>query len=248
MTAVLAALPLAWLPLAVADPMFVGLGTATLAWVLMRDRLDDPRLLVFISGAGVLALQTSQWSPLLSAAALTPVLGALLACKPTLGLALLIAYPSKGAAIGFAAFLLLSLLARPAWPAEWLHGLPAATHLIAPVTRPAGLLVLAAIVRWRRPEARLLVALSCMPQTPELYEAVPFFLMPGTWAESGGLLVLTLMAGAGHRFGGPYTSYDAYMSAGGLWMLWALFIPATIWIVTSNRFRSDPSEGLSRKG
>jgi hypothetical protein len=227
MPAVLAAVPFAWLPLAFADPLFVGLGATAFGWAVMRSRLDDPRLLMFVSGAGALSIQTSQWAPLLCAAASTPILSPFLACKPTLGLALLAAYPSLRTGAAMLAVLLLSVVAWPAWPAQWLAALPTATHMVAPIARPGGFLVLAALLRWRLPEARLLVAWACMPQTPELYEAVPLFLIPRTWPHSGLLLVLTLAVGAGHHWSGPYSSYEAYMEAGGAWMLWLLFIPCT---------------------
>jgi hypothetical protein len=235
MTAVLAALPFAWLPLRVADPLVVGLGSSAFAWVVTRDRLDDPRLLMFISGAGALTIQTSQWSPLLCAAAFIPVLAPLLACKPTLGLALLAGWPSWRTVLLMGLFTVLSLFAWSSWPREWLQALPAGTHLIAPITRPGGVLVLAALYRWRRPEARLLVAWACMPHTPELYEAVPLFLIPRTWGEAGLLTILTYMTGALHHWNGPYASYDVYMNAGGTWMLWLLFIPCTVFVVRDVR-------------
>jgi hypothetical protein len=231
MTAVLAAVPLTGFPLAIADPIVVGLGAALFAWVVMRERLDDPRLLMFVSGAGALAVQTSQWSPMLCAAALMPTLGFLLACKPTLGLALLSAYPSRRAVIGIVLFGLVSLIAWPSWPREWLAALPAGTHLVAPILRPGGFLILLALFRWRLPEARLLVAWACMPQTPQFYEAVPLFLIPRTWPEGLTLTGLLYVAGFGYRLGGPYVNYDAYMNAGGMWMLWFLFIPCTVFVL-----------------
>ncbi|MCA1560455.1 MAG: hypothetical protein LC804_09380, partial [Acidobacteria bacterium] len=39
MPAVLAAVPFAWLPLRVVDPLVVGIGASAFAWVVMRDRL-----------------------------------------------------------------------------------------------------------------------------------------------------------------------------------------------------------------
>jgi hypothetical protein len=241
MPAVLAALPLAWLPLTVADPLVVGIGAFAFAWAVTRERLEDPRLLMCVSGAGALAIQTSQWSPLLCAAAFVPVLTPLWACKPTLGLALLAAYPSWRAVLGMAAFTLISLVAWPSWPWRWLEALPAATHLVSPIARPGGFVILAALICWRWPAARLLVAWACMPQTSELYEAVPLFLIPRTWVESGCLVALTVLTGAAHHWGGPYASYDAYMDAGGFWMLWLLYVPCTVMLVV-RRTRVSGSE------
>jgi hypothetical protein len=50
-------------------------------------------------------------------------------------------------------------------------------------------------VKWRRPEARLLAALACIPQTPVLYEVVPLFLLVRTFREAAVLVVLTGVAG-----------------------------------------------------
>lgn len=231
MTAVLAVLPLTPLPLAVVDPIVVGLGVSLLAWVLMRDTLDDPRLLVFVSGAATHLLQTSQWSALLCAVARAPAFSWLLACKPTLGLALLAAYPSRHAALGMAAFTIVSLLAWLSWPSEWLALLSAGTHLVAPISRPGGLLLLLALWKWRLPEARLLLAWSCMPQTPQLYEAVPLFLIPRTWPEAGVLTAGTYLAGYLSLRQRPFASYTAYMDTVGGAMLWLLYLPCLAMIL-----------------
>lgn len=228
MPAVLVAVPFALLPLWLADALFIGTGSGLLAWGLMRDRLDDPRLLVFISGAGALAIQTSQWSPLLCATALLPVLAPLLACKPTLGLALLVWSPSWRTLAGMAGFGIVSLLAFPAWPWRWLEALPSATHMSAPILRPGGFVLLLLLIAWRSPDARLLLALSCVPHTPVLYEAVPLFLVVKTWRESIGLTVLTIAVGVAVKANGPYGGYQPYMTAYGVWMLWLLYVPCAV--------------------
>jgi hypothetical protein len=231
MTAVLVAVPVSWLPLRVVDALVAGTGGGLFAWAVTRERLNDPRLLMCASAAGLLALQTSQWSPLLSAAALLPVLGAVLACKPTLGLALMAAYPSARALAGMAALTLVSLVAWPSWPWQWLEALPSATHMSAPALRPGGFVVLAVLVRWRLPEARLLAAWSLMPQTPVLYEAVPLFLIPKTWWEAGLLTAMSFACALTIWAGHPYASYDAWMNAGALAMLWWLYVPCAAMII-----------------
>lgn len=238
MTAVLVAVPFSLFPIWLADPLFAGLGAGLFAFAVTKDRLDDPRLLACLSSAGVVAMQTAQWSPLLAAGALVPLLTPLWACKPTLGLALLAAYPSKRAVIGMAGLTLLSLLAWPTWPQEWLAALPSATHMTAPVMRPGGFLVLLALYRWRLPEARLLVAWSCLPQTPVLYEAVPLFLLVKTWHEGIALTALTFLSGLTVRVCAPYQSYEAWMNAGGLAMLWLIYLPCTIVVLRRTHVQS----------
>jgi hypothetical protein len=50
-------------------------------------------------------------------------------------------------------------------------------------------LLLAALIKWRRPEARLLVAYALVPHTTVLYEALPAFIVPATWPQ---MLMLTV--------------------------------------------------------
>ncbi len=175
--ATLVALPLAAFPSAWADRIFVTLGVASLAWVLTRKTIGNPLLFVFASLAMVSVLQNKQWSPLLTAAALTAPFGGLLVCKPSLGAALWAGFPSTSAIIGGLVLVVASLAILPAWPRDWLEALRAGTHIKAPVQYWGGPLLLLAFVRWRRPEGRLLGALSCIPFTPILSETVPLFLV-----------------------------------------------------------------------
>ena len=109
----IAAIPFALFPLRVADALFVGLAAALFGWVLTRDRMDSPQLFAFGSAAYPNAFHMSQWSPLLSAAALIPSLGFLLACKPTLGLPLFAAYPSRHAILSAG---LITCASIAVWP------------------------------------------------------------------------------------------------------------------------------------
>ena len=193
-TAVAVGVPFALLPAALATASFVGLGAGALAWALGRSPQPMPGAWwLFSSAAFVYVVRTAQWSPLLMAAALTPATGWLLACKPSLGLALFAAYPRRRTAIGIAVFVAATILVLPTWPIHWLRALPAAYHMTAPVTyvTAGGPLILLALLRWRRPEARLLVALACVPHTTMLYEALPLFLVARRWQEGALLSALS---------------------------------------------------------
>jgi hypothetical protein len=203
-TAVVFSIPLAPLPIRIVDPLFVGGGTFLLAWALTRDRLANPQLLVFGSLGYLYVLVTSQWSPLLTAGALLPWIGFVLACKPTIGLALWTAYPRLRSAIGCCALVALSFLLRPTWLHEWTATLKAAPHVLPLISRPFGWVPLLALWQWRRPEARLLVAMACIPYTPAPYELVPLFLIPSTWLEAAILLVLTYVFGLSVPFHLPF--------------------------------------------
>jgi hypothetical protein len=226
------ATPSAGLPLRLVDPLFVAIGGGLLAWVLTRKRLDNPQLLVFVSVPYLFSIWTSQWSPLLTAAALIPSAGFCLTCKPTIGAALFAAVPTRRALVSAGLLLLASLLVWPAWPREWIAQLPAAAHAQAPVVVPGGVLILLALLRWRRPEARLLVALSLVPQTLLSYEIVPLFLLVTTWREASILWLLSLAAYTLHRAHGAYPSFDAYFAGSAQWFVWLVYLPATALVLS----------------
>ncbi len=226
--AVLVAVPFAWLPLHLADALFVGAGAFVLAWTLTRRELNNPQFMVFGSVAYFLALQVSQWSPLLTGAALLPACGWLLACKPTSAIAVFCGYPNRRVAIGAAAFVLASVLIWPGWIAQWRTALSATTHMTPPVVRPGGVLLLLAALRWRRPEARLVFALACLPQTPVLYEALPIFLVPQVIEEAAVLAGLTYAAYFATVMGAPYPDMRAQMASLGGWTVWLVYLPALI--------------------
>jgi hypothetical protein len=232
LTAVLVAVPFTALRLRQADPLFVACATGLLTWVLTRRRINDPRLLVLLSLPYLYVIQTSQWSPLLVGAALVPAVGFLLACKPTIGAALFAAFPHRATVIGCVALAVLSVFVKPTWIREWLATLPSVTHIRAPVTLPGGFLVLLGGIKWRRPEARLLVALACVPQTIALYETVPLFLIPSRWSESWALWALAIVAYLAQGSGAGFSTYDAYFDAGGRWIVWLMSLPCTLLVLT----------------
>jgi hypothetical protein len=218
--------------------LFIGVGAALLAWSLTRRTFANPQLLVFASFAMMVAAQTVQWSPWLTAAALTPWLGFLFACKPSIGLAMFAAYPSRAAVLGVAAFALLTTAIWPWWIQAWWSTLSATTHMSAPVMRWGGPFILLALIKWRRSDARLLAALACVPQTPVLYEALPLFLLVQT-ARQGTLLIVLMGATAKIvEAVAAGTDYYTWMAINGQWMVWLVYLPCTAMVL----FR--PNEGF----
>src|SRR3954454_1793434 len=144
MTAIVTVAPLALMPLRWADAIFAGAGFALFAWAVTAKKLATPSIVALVSLGGLMTLQTSQWSLLLTGAALVPGLGWLLIAKPTVGLALFAAFPRWRTAIGCALFLGLVTLIWPGWIVQWLATLASAPHVVAPITRRAGPLVLLA--------------------------------------------------------------------------------------------------------
>ncbi|MFL5575708.1 MAG: hypothetical protein ACJ79S_07070 [Gemmatimonadaceae bacterium] len=202
MPAPLLAVPLGTVHLWTARALFIGSTSALLAWLLTRDGWE--RMPLFASMAFVQCIVLVQWTPLLMAATLAPSLGGLLVVKPNLGLALgaarltdprglsrraLLATLAVATALVAASFVVL-----PTWPADWRAALRTGEHFTAPVRRLGGFVLLLALFRWRRPEARLLLALACTPQTPIVVEGLPLFLVAKTTRQSLWLAVLTYVA------------------------------------------------------
>lgn len=197
-TAAVVVTPLALLPAAWARAAFMGIGAGLCAWGLARHRWYG--LLGMLSGSFFAAFSLAQWAPLMVGAAFLSAgaAGAILSAKPTIGLAFACAYFVTGIRrivwflAGGLTVVVVSLLLRPSWPIEWLGAIKDAPNIFAIVTvLPWGPLVLLSVLRWRRPEARLLFAMACIPQTPFLYSALALFLVPVSRLEVMTLVLLS---------------------------------------------------------
>ena len=229
-TAAVVAMPFGFVPQRAANALFVGFGAALLFWALTVRGFRNPQLLVFTAFPFIVAAQNVQWSPLLTAATIYPLLGFVYACKPSIALAYWAAWPNARALVAAAGLTVVTLVLWPWWPKEWLTQLGTVTHMSAPVTRWGGPLLLLAALRWRRPEARLLLGLSCIPQTPVVYEAVPLFLLVTTLREGVGLMVVMMLLGLVLPTI-PTQSYDAWMAASGAWMIWFVYLPCLVLVL-----------------
>ena len=230
-TAVMLFIPFAWLPAIWLNTAWVALGSGLLAWAVTRERLLTPTLMLFVSTPFLQSVQTTQWSPLLMAGALLPWGGWLLACKPTTAIWLFAYRPTwrvVGLALGLVA---ISLLIWPAWPWSWLPNLREAPNAISALTLWGGALVLLALWKWRRPEARLLAAMACVPHTLLPYETLPLFLVPQTWGEACVLLAGTTLAVVLHNIGAPYASATEWVAASGVWTIWFVYLPCLVMVL-----------------
>jgi hypothetical protein len=108
-------------------------------------------------------------------------LGFLFVAKPTIGAAMFAARPSWWPIVGAVILCAIAFIVQPTWVMDWRDAVVRTRHkwlFVAPITYPGGVIVLLALLRWRRPEARLIAALASVPQTTALYEGVPLFLVP----------------------------------------------------------------------
>ena len=187
--ALLLFLPLAWLPPVHAEAVFVGLGMAALAYA----GWGRPLLAACISSSALASVMMGQWSPLMTASAVVPALGFVWACKPSVGAVLAAGYVNRTALVGSVLFTVVSTAIWPGWIVSWLPGLHGSVH-VPPLLRPGGIILLLSLLRWRRPEARMLAALACVPQTGMLYDTLPLFLIPRSRWQAYALVACTHLA------------------------------------------------------
>jgi hypothetical protein len=212
--------------------------TASLAFVVLSTFLlaygmtarSWHLLPMFVTEAFASSARLAQWSLILTAALFIPLLGALALVKPQNGLPVVVGTPSRrtlvAAVVGGILFTAVSLVLLPSWPGTWLSLLGTAHHMGAPVTRLGGVFTLLVLLRWRRWEAWLLLAMVCTPQTWGWYNALMLFVIPATWREA---CVLALFSSLGAILGGyligPVESFEAFQ---GSLMVATAYLPATL--------------------
>lgn len=237
LTAAVAALPLAPLSATAASVVFIIIGGGFFAWALMEHGYEP--LLGYMGAGMVFAAEVVQWSPLFAAAMVLPPLGFFFAAKPTIGAAMFVARPSWWPVIGAVVLAGIAFALQPHWVDAWRGVLAvprpvpgAAAPYLFPILLPGGILVFAALARWRRPEARLVVALACMPQTTLLYETVPLFLVPRTLRESIALVALSYVVPiwVGYAMQGSLEA-SVYVGTSGRAITLLLYLPATIMVL-----------------
>ena len=226
--AALLTVPVALLPLHAAAGVAVAIAVTLLAYAVTRHAYWP--LLMFVSAPALRIADSVQiWAPLFTAAAiLSPLLG-LVAAKPHVGLPVL-AYqksvrPIAIAAVVGAGLFGASFVVYPPWFAEWwtvLRTAPQTNSFRPPILNPLGALSALALLRWRRPEARLLLASAVLPQSPYFYDQVPLLLIPGSRWEMLVFVAVSQIAAA-------FAPIDV---AGRRWyMIAGLYLPALVMIL-----------------
>ena len=189
MPAVVIGFPLALLPKEWAHAFFAALGMGLLTFSLAGRGWWA--LIALLGWPTLNAIELGQWSPLLTAAALSPALWWTALAKPSVGAAIVGGFALNASRRDFtrntaiaAAVLIVCFLLWPSWVPDWLDTLKGHRHFTPLVLRPGGALILLALLRFRLPEARLLVLLSLVPQTFAPYELLPLVLVVRTRREA----------------------------------------------------------------
>jgi hypothetical protein len=227
--AALAVAPLAGLPFRLATVLFNGIGMGVLAFGLSRTGWH--RLPILMSFPALYSLIVGQWSSYVTAAALIPGLAWAAVCKPNIGLAALAYRPSPRFAWVAVFTLAVAFVVRPVWVGEWLGTLRTVLpgSKVAPITVPGGILLLAALTRWRRSDGRLLLAMSCIPHTVLFYDELILGLLAETRKQAlvfalwsyGAVIVAALIV--------PRPVGDiGYYRILSLIIVWAYYLPALV--------------------
>lgn len=238
LTAAIAAIPFALLPMQLAGVVFVILGVGALAYFVSGR--GPGQLWVVLSVPFIMTVVLAQWGPLMMAGTMTPILGWALAAKPTIGLALFAYRPDWRTGAVALALTGLAFVVQPGWLADWfaaVKGLPG--HPI-PASRPLGFLAALALIKWRKPEARLVGVMALVPQNLYFYDQLALWLVARNGRTALALTItswlalLATRAQCGDRlFCGP----EAELSILGL-----IYLPAAIIALSAPNSEASPEE------
>jgi hypothetical protein len=240
--ALLVTAPLGLLPVIGARAVFAGVSAALLGWAITRDGWQ--RLPVFLSVSFLVNIELGQWSALYAAAFFLPPLAALGIAKPNLGVALAlgdrIGRSTAWLAGGSLLLMLTSFVVQPGWHEPWLQNLRDAPHFRPPVLRPFGFVLLLALLKWRRPEARWLLAISVVPLPPSFYDQLLLAVVCLTFRESLVFAASTCLLFFYVGFNTPQPDYLSWGRVVGNGTLWICYVPALIMVLRRPNVGSVP--------
>jgi hypothetical protein len=248
--AVIIAVPFATLPVLWARVAFSTLSGAVLGWALgPRVRTHWP---ILLSAAYIISTSRAQWAPLLLAAAWVPALSFVVAAKPNVGLAALAGQRWNGivaAAISCVLIFVASFIVAPGWVSSWREAISSAPHIQAAVTvLPAGPFLALTALRWKRPEARLFLALVAIPHTPSVYDLLLLFFACRTARETIILGLLTQAAYWGIVMFGSFSTFDAYAEGLGRTIIYVVYIPVLLSILARPNQSGENEENVAAAG
>jgi hypothetical protein len=225
------ALPLIGLPRELAGALFFGISSGLLAFGLTRDGYT--RLLIFLAHPYWAAMLTVQWTPLLMAAALFPLLLPVTLAKPQIGLPLALTSLSRRGISACVVVGLASLLVMPAWPLRWISELGGYKYFLPMLVLPGPLLVLAWL-RQRDPDSHLLLLAAVTPQR-WFYDAFILWLIPKTRAEILATACVSWCAGIWRWYNPPHE-----VTTSGRWSVLCFYLPMLLVILLRRDWRGQP--------
>ena len=230
------ALPTALLPAVWSSAITVGVASGILAYAISRDNFS--RLPIFMSAQFMMgAAAGAAPAVLLTAVIASPALQWLVVMKPNLGLAAFASWPTWRAVWGTLLLCTAAFAIVPDWPLFWVRQVFSMkggdTHMVlghlSPIMVPGGILLVLALLRWRRPEARMLFVLSLVPQTMTFHDVLPVMLIPHTFRQS---LILGLLSQVAFLLARRELTTQRDMAAmfhnTAPLALWLMYVPALI--------------------
>jgi hypothetical protein len=236
LTAAFFAMPFLRLPPEVAAGLFWGISSFLLSLGLTRD--GSSRLLIFLAYPYWAGILTVQWSPLIAAGAFFPLLLAATMAKPQIGLPVFLSYFNRRGLIACAVLAGLSFVAKPAWPALWIHQLGHYEHFIPLLIFPGPLLLLA-LLRSRDRDARLLLLAAVMPQR-WFFDAFTLWLIPKSRRELLTTVFISWGAGIWRWYEFPH-SFDQV----GRWAVIFLYLPMLFILLNRPSSKSQSAQTAS---
>ncbi len=186
-TAFVAALPFSVIPsFHLASTTFVFVSALLLAWGVTADGWH--RLPMFVSISYCTTAFLGQWSIIMTAAIFIPAISMIAFAKPPSAIPVIGSSTSlrsyQAALLGGAVMVAVSLYLVPTWPKDWWLITRTSSDFVAPVFRFAGPAILLVALRWRRPEAWLILIAACMPQTWPPYNSLVLMAVAMTYHEA----------------------------------------------------------------
>jgi hypothetical protein len=179
----------------------------------------------------------------LTSVAFAPLLGFLLAAKPNIGLGVLAAADSRRAfttmLAGMVILTAVAFVVWPRWPAAWIDAVRSAGHVRPLVAFQGGWILVLTALRWRVPQARLLLTLAVLPQNPAPYEGLLLFLIPRTPRQALVLMALSWFVEPAAALAGPPANFAAFAQATGYAMLLLMYLPAMVLVFKYPKHSAD---------
>jgi hypothetical protein len=227
-TAAVIAVPFSFLPVELARLSFVLLSGALFGYAIGKHR---PYLWpALLSTSFLVGARNVQWSLALTAGMIVPALGWLAAAKPNLGVTMLAASKTRAQAaiivVGGVGLVLVALAVDPDWPLRWGEQVREAPHFTPLLLRPGGFLMLLGLLRWRDPDARMLLGLAIVPSGGMFYDALPALLVARSRMQAVTLALLTQIASVAVAFHPKVDDWSGVAWATGKFVLWGVLLPA----------------------
>jgi hypothetical protein len=97
-----------------------------------------------------------------------------------------------------------------------------------------GPILLLALLKWRKPEARTLLAMAVMPQLTLFYDQLPLWLVPTTAWRSLAMSVLSWVAWAQWY---PNREVPAHVAIARPWIFALIYLPALVFVLAADKIR-----------